>query len=285
VPRFFIVRRPRVEISILIVLFISGIKSLFFWRFGYFLFLPVGLNLVARVLLEYPPPTIEPFFVIAHTFFIAFVCYHRSCMSAIDAVFYIAILIMSIVIHEVSHGFMAEYFGDNTARNAGRLTLNPIKHLDLFGSILLPAVLVFTHSPFLFGWAKPVPYNPNNLRNRKWGTMAVASAGILANFLIAIIFGIIIRLTSGTTLSPGFYFITSAVVIANLALAIFNLVPIPPLDGSKILFSFLPESAFSFIMAYEQYSLILLLVFIIFFSNFLFPILSFLFHLITGLAL
>lgn len=192
---------------------------------------------------------------------------------------------MSIVIHEVSHGFMAEYFGDDTARNAGRLTLNPFSHLDLFGSILLPAVLILSHAGFLFGWAKPVPYNPNNLRDRKWGTIWVAAAGVLANFLIAIAFGIIIRLTSGMTLQPGFYFITSAIVIVNLALAIFNLVPIPPLDGSKILFSFLPERAFSFILAYEQYSLVLLLIFIVFFSDYLYPILAFLFHLVTGLVL
>jgi len=206
-------------------------------------------------------------------------------MQGIDAVFYIAILIMSIVIHEVSHGFIAEYFGDNTARDAGRLTLNPIKHLDLFGSIILPVFLILTHAGFLFGWAKPVPYNPNNLSDRKWGTIAVAGAGVLANFLIAIIFGIIIRFTSGLALSSSFYFITSAIVLVNLALAVFNLIPIPPLDGSKILFSFLPESAFSFILAYEQYSLILLLVFIVFFSNYLYPILAFLFHLATGLML
>lgn len=206
-------------------------------------------------------------------------------MEATNSIFYILILIMSVVIHEVSHGFMAEYFGDDTARNAGRLTLNPIKHLDLFGSILLPAVLILSQTGFLFGWAKPVPYNPNNLRDRKWGTIAVAAAGVLANFFIAILFGIIIRLTSGMTLQPGFYFITSAIVIVNLALAIFNLVPIPPLDGSKILFSFLPERAFSFILAYEQYSLILLLIFIIFFSDYLYPILAFLFNLITGLLL
>lgn len=206
-------------------------------------------------------------------------------MDATNAIFYVIILVMSIVIHEVSHGFMAEYFGDDTARNAGRLTLNPIPHLDMFGSILLPAILVLSHSPFLFGWAKPVPYNPNNLSNKKWGTIAVASAGVLANLLIAIIFGIIIRLSSGIALQSNFYFITSVIVIVNLALAIFNLVPIPPLDGSKILFSFLPESAFSFIIAYEQYSLILLLVFIVFFSDYLFPILAFLFHLVTGLVL
>jgi Zn-dependent protease len=192
---------------------------------------------------------------------------------------------MSIVIHEVSHGFMAEYFGDDTARNAGRLTLNPIPHLDMFGSILLPAVLVLAHSPFLFGWAKPVPYNPNNLSNRKWGTIAVAAAGVCANFIIAIIFGIVIRLTLGMALPVGFYTITSAIVIVNLALGIFNLVPIPPLDGSKILFSFFPESISFKIFRYEQYALILLLVFIVFFSNYLYPILAFLFHLVTGLAL
>ncbi|MEI6280559.1 MAG: site-2 protease family protein [bacterium] len=210
-------------------------------------------------------------------------------MDATNSIFYIVILVMSIVIHEVSHGFMAEYFGDNTARNAGRLTLNPIKHLDLFGSILLPAVLVLTKAGFLFGWAKPVPYNPNNLSDRKWGTICVAAAGVMANFMIAIIFGIIIRFTPvffpNIALSNGFYFITSAIVIVNIALGIFNLVPIPPLDGSKILFSFLPESAFSFIIAYEQYSLVFLLVFIVFFSEYLYPILSFLFHLTTGLAL
>jgi Zn-dependent protease len=205
-------------------------------------------------------------------------------MQGTDAIFYIIILIASIVIHEVSHGFMAEYFGDDTARNAGRLTLNPIPHLDIFGSILLPAILVIFHAPFMFGWAKPVPYNPNNLSNKKWGTIAVASAGVLSNFIIAIIFGIIIRLSSYFALPSSFYFITSAIVVVNLALGIFNLVPIPPLDGSKILFSFLPERAFSFIIAYERYALILLLIFIVYFSDYLFPILAFLFHLVTGLA-
>ena len=192
---------------------------------------------------------------------------------------------MSIVVHEVSHGFVAEYFGDDTARKAGRLTLNPIPHIDIFGSIFLPVILIISHSPFMFGWAKPVPYNPNNLRDKKWGTIWVAAAGVLANLLIAVVFGTIIRLTSSMTLPLGFYFITSAIVIVNLALAIFNLVPIPPLDGSKILFSLLPKRAFSFILAYEQYSLILLLVFIVFFSDYLYPILSFFFHLLTGLAL
>lgn len=205
-------------------------------------------------------------------------------MDATNAIFYIVILIMSVVIHEVSHGFAAEYFGDKTARFAGRLTLNPIKHLDLFGSILLPVFLVLSHSPFLFGWAKPVPYNPENLNDKKWGTFWIAAAGVLANFSIAIIFGVIIRLTSSLSLPEGFYFITSIIVLINLALGIFNLVPIPPLDGSKILFSFLPYSYSSLIFKFEQYSLILLLVFIVFFSSYLAPVLAFLFHFLTGIA-
>lgn len=206
-------------------------------------------------------------------------------MSAIDAVFYIAILIMSIVIHEVSHGFMAEHFGDPTARLRGRLTLNPLRHLDLFGSIILPAVLVLSKAGFIFGWAKPVPYNPENLTDKKWGTIAVASAGVLSNFFIALIFGLIIRFSGGFDLPANFYFITSAIVIVNLALGIFNLVPIPPLDGSKILFYLLPESMADRVFALEQYSLVFLLVFIVFFADYLYPVLAFLFHLITGLAL
>jgi Zn-dependent protease len=189
---------------------------------------------------------------------------------------------MSVVIHEVSHGFMAEYFGDKTARFAGRLTLNPIKHLDLFGSILLPGLLLITGSPFLFGWAKPVPYNPYNLSNQKWGTIAVASAGVIANFSIAIIFGLILRFSVGMNVPEGFDFIISSIVIVNLGLAIFNLIPIPPLDGSKIFFNLLPRSFLKMVNFFESYSLVLIIIFIVFFSNYLYPVLTFLFHLITG---
>ena len=192
---------------------------------------------------------------------------------------------MSVVIHEISHGFMAEYFGDKTARFAGRLTLNPIKHLDLFGSILLPALLVLSNSPFLIGWAKPVPYNPNNLRDKKWGTIAVASAGVIANFALAIFFGLILRFSQGMNVPAGFSFIISSIVLVNLSLGIFNLVPIPPLDGSKILFSFLPASSNQVINFLERYSLILIVLFVVFLSNYLLPILIFLYHLITGLAI
>ncbi len=205
-------------------------------------------------------------------------------MDATATIFYIVVLIFSVVIHEVAHGFMAEYFGDKTARHAGRLTLNPIPHLDIFGSILLPAFLILSNSPFLLGWAKPVPYNPDNLRNQKWETVAVASAGVLSNFLIAGIFGLIIRFSGGFAVSNDFYFITSIIVMINLALGIFNLIPIPPLDGSKILFSLLPDSFGDLILFLEQYSLVIVIVFIIFFADFLSPILSFLFTLFTGLA-
>lgn len=193
---------------------------------------------------------------------------------------------MSVVIHEISHGFMAEYFGDDTARKAGRLTLNPIKHLDLFGSIILP-VLLYLSAGFAFGWAKPVPYNPNNLRNRRWGTVAVASAGILANLFIAVFFGILIRIVLHLGLTPAFVSsflkITIYIVFINIALAIFNLVPIPPLDGSKILFNLLPESTYHFFEFLERYSIIFLVIFIAFFSNYLYPILAFVYHIITGL--
>lgn len=205
-------------------------------------------------------------------------------MNAIDVIFYIAILIMSVVIHEVSHGFMALRYGDKTALFAGRLTLNPFKHLDPFGSVILPALLYIT-TGFAFGWARPVPYNQDNLSDRKWGTFFVASAGVMANFFIAIVFGLILRFAPLVGAPAGIYFILSTIVLINLALGIFNLVPIPPLDGSKILFSLLPWRYHSYLEILEQYSLILLLVFIFFFSDILYPVLAFLFNLLTGFHL
>ncbi len=206
-------------------------------------------------------------------------------MDATNTIFFIVILIMSVVIHEVFHGFVALKFGDRTALYAGRLTLNPLKHLDMFGSVILPLLLVITHSPFLFGWARPVPYNPNNLSNRKWGTIAVASAGVLANLSLAVFFGLILRFTANISMPENFVSIVSSIILINLGLAIFNLVPIPPLDGSKILFSFLPGSFYPVISFLEQYSFLLIVVFVVFFADSLFPILSFLFHTVTGLAL
>src|SRR3989344_1275948 len=154
-----------------------------------------------------------------------------------DTLFQIAILVMSVVIHEVSHGYAAESLGDPTARLQGRLTLNPLKHLDPVGSIIVP--LLTSLSGFTFGWAKPVPYNPYNLRNQKWGELAVATAGPLSNIILALVFGLLIRF-AGVALSSAFVNIASVIIIINLVLAIFNLIPVPPLDGSKILWAFLP---------------------------------------------
>ena len=204
-------------------------------------------------------------------------------MQGVDTIFFIAVLIMSVVIHEVSHGFVALRFGDKTALYARRLTLNPLRHLDFFGSIVVPLFLVLTHTPFLFGWAKPVPYNPNNFTNKKWGTIAVASAGVLANIFLAIFFGLILRFSLNGVVSASFVSILSSIVLINLGLAIFNLIPIPPLDGSKILFSLLPKSSYRIISFLEQYSLILILFFIIFFIDSLYPVLAYLYYLITGL--
>ena len=203
----------------------------------------------------------------------------------VTSIFYVLILIMSVVIHEVSHGYTALRYGDETAKNAGRLTLNPIRHLDPIGSILLPLILVISQSPFLIGWAKPVPYNPNNLRNQRWGTFAVAIAGITANFFIAIIFSLLIRL--GLNYFPGFagsplFFISKIIIVLNIVLAIFNLVPIPPLDGSKILFSILGNRVSNLQRFLERYSLVLLLFFIFFLWKYFSIIIFVLFRLFAG---
>jgi Zn-dependent protease len=207
-------------------------------------------------------------------------------MDAIDLVFYIVVLIMSVVVHEISHGYVAEYFGDKTARLNGRLTLNPLKHLDIFGSIILPLILILTRAGFIVGWAKPVPYNPANLSNRKWGTIAVAVAGIAANLVLAVIFGLVIRLaTHFGFYSEPFLFIAGIIVFLNLLLALFNLMPFPPLDGSKILFSFLPPR-FQYLEAvFERYAIFIFLFFIFFIWGYIIPVLRFLYQLLTGSAL
>lgn len=157
-------------------------------------------------------------------------------------IFFFLALIISIIIHEVSHGYIAEMLGDPTARLQGRLTLNPIPHIDPIGSVLLPALLVLTPSPFLFGWAKPVPYNPYNLKNQKWGEAMVAAAGPGVNIVLALVFGLVVRFGIGT-LPVSFIALAAIVVYINILLALFNLLPIPPLDGSKLLKALLPFRA------------------------------------------
>ncbi len=199
-------------------------------------------------------------------------------------IFSIIILLFSVIVHEVAHGYAAEALGDPTARYAGRLTLNPIPHLDLFGSIILPVLLVLTHSPFLIGWAKPVPYNPFNLRNQRWGEAMVAGAGPLVNIFIFLIFGLVLRFY-GTTFSPATLTIISTVVIINLVIAIFNLVPIPPLDGSKLLFSILPGGARALWVSLERYGFFLVIIFVVFLWPYVSPIIGLIFSFVTGIRL
>lgn len=189
---------------------------------------------------------------------------------------------MSVVIHEVSHGYMANMLGDPTAKNAGRLTLNPLKHLDMFGSFILPAVMWFS-TGFLFGWAKPVPYNPYNLRHQRYGTALVGAAGAMANFLIAIIFGLIIRFADVLSLSGPFFDIAILIVFLNILLGVFNLIPVPPLDGSKVLFAILPFR-FRYIQVFMERNWIILLIAVFFFVwSLIFPIISLMFSLVTGI--
>lgn len=152
----------------------------------------------------------------------------------------IGALILSIIIHEVAHGFMANWLGDPTARLAGRLTLNPLAHIDLFGSILLPGILVLMQAPLMIGYAKPVPYNPYNLKNQKWGDALVAFAGPGVNLLLAVVFALIVRTGVALGWSPAFVELSLYIVSINLVLAFFNLIPIPPADGSKVIGPFLP---------------------------------------------
>ncbi len=208
----------------------------------------------------------------------------------------ILILIFSVVIHEVAHGSVANYLGDPTAKYAGRLTLNPLKHLDLFGSFLLPiATYVISGGTMVFGAAKPVPINPNNFRDQKYGSAKVAIAGVATNFLIAAVFGLILRFLLGLNIVSGVtssvYDLLTYVVFINLILGIFNLVPIPPLDGSHVLFTFLPpsqEDFKNFLMRYGWVILIFLFIFPIgSFSllNSIFNMAAFFYKLLVGAPL
>lgn len=205
-------------------------------------------------------------------------------MAGIDLIFAIAVLIMSVVIHEVSHGYTAYLLGDSTAKYAGRLTLNPIKHLDFFGSFLIP-MLTYLMGGFIFGWAKPVPYNPYNLKSQKWGPAVVAAAGPAANFLIVAVFGLLLRFNAQFSfLSVSLIQILSLIIFINLLLGLFNLLPVPPLDGSKLLFAVLPYKWQHIQYFLERFGFFILLFFIVFLWRFALPVILTLFNLITGMS-
>lgn len=173
-----------------------------------------------------------------------------------DILIYIVILLFSVIVHEVMHGVVAEMFGDDTARREGRITLNPIPHIDPYASILLPAImLISSGGRFALGAAKPVPVDFNNMRRPRLGMAIVSLAGPLSNLGIAILLSLPITF--------GFIELNSLLekaIFLNVALAVFNLLPIPPLDGSKVIASFLPTSIMNGLLRYEQYGFLIIIV-------------------------
>jgi Zn-dependent protease len=228
--------------------------------------------------------------------------------EAVLIIFYVVVLLYSVIIHEVAHGVMALWLGDPTAKFAGRLTINPLKHIDPWMTIMAPILLLLMSSGrFAFGGAKPVPYNPYNLKNQKWGPTLVAFAGPLTNILIAIVFtiaarlinlpmaakidiisnfndwGAIAQVISGSV--PSIMFELCVMVIFwNVLLAFFNLIPIPPLDGSKLLFAVLPIKI-EMMAILEQFGFIILLFAIVFFSGPLGYFLNFMLNLFLGITI
>lgn len=178
----------------------------------------------------------------------------------ISSLITLAILVFSVIVHEVSHGVVAGWFGDDTAEKAGRITLNPIPHIDLMGSIVVPLLLLAAHSPVIFGAAKPVPVDFRNMQRERLGMAAVSFAGPLSNFVLAILFGLILKYAGTQYLSATL--LVQAIGL-NLALGTLNLIPIPPLDGSKVVLSILPQSWWGLIGSYESYGFILVFLFIL----------------------
>ena len=203
-------------------------------------------------------------------------------MDVVTALLFIAVLIISVIIHEVSHGYMADYLGDPTARLQGRLTMNPIPHIDPVGSIVVPGLLALSGTGVIFGWAKPVPYNPHNLHNR-YGDALVAAAGPASNLVLAVLAGFVFRLAPVAATDPTGSFLLT-VVLVNIVLMVFNLVPIPPLDGSKILFEFLPAKLDYIRQNLKQYGFIILIFFIFFAIELISPVIFGLFRLVSGVA-
>jgi len=156
----------------------------------------------------------------------------------LEAALMAAVLLFSVIVHEVAHGYVALLNGDPTARMLGRITLNPVPHIDPIGTILVPLLLLISHAGIIFGWARPVPVNPLNYRNYRWGEFAVSAAGPVSNLVLAALFALVLRLGIQ---NPGLLAMAQIGVSINILLTLFNLIPIPPLDGSHILAILLPR--------------------------------------------
>lgn len=169
------------------------------------------------------------------------------------------VLLFSIIVHECAHGYVAEWWGDPTARMLGRLTLNPLPHIDLVGSLIVPGLLLISGSGILFGWAKPVPVTPENFRDRKWGDITVSLAGPVSNILLAVGLALVllgVRLATGT-IPVVLFQLCSYGVLLNFILAVFNLLPVPPLDGSHVVANLLPRPAAYAYQSMGRYGLLI----------------------------
>lgn len=205
-------------------------------------------------------------------------------MTIYQILFYFLIIIPSAIVHEVAHGVAALWLGDDTAKRAGRLTLNPIAHIDFLGTILMPIfLLIFSGGSFVFAYAKPVPYNPFNLKSER-DELKVALAGPGSNIILALLFSLLARLAYAMpnfAAMAGFF---ALIVIANIGLAIFNLLPIPPLDGSKLLYLLIPKENLQMRVFLNRYGMIILIFFIFFGFRFIFPLIIWLNDLFLGPA-
>ncbi len=168
----------------------------------------------------------------------------------------ILILLISIILHEIAHGYVAYLFGDSTAKDAGRLSVNPLVHIDPVGSLLLPGMTLFFGGGFFIGWAKPVPVNPINFKNRDVAMMWVALAGPLTNVSLAVFASVFLYLSLFAVFPVLIIFVLKKIIIINIVLAFFNLIPIPPLDGSRILARFLPLPGKQFLSRVEPYGIL-----------------------------
>lgn len=198
-----------------------------------------------------------------------------------QSLFFLIALIFSVIIHEVSHGLSALALGDPTAKYAGRLTLNPIKHIDIMGSIVIPLICVLSQSGLIFGWAKPVPVNPYNLKYGKWGNVIVSFAGPFSNIIIALISGLTLRFSVNSIpeATGTFLFV---ICLTNIVLALYNLIPISPLDGSHILFAFLPERFQHIKRAMESQGFLFAIIFALVLWKYFTPVIHWVLVLIVG---
>ena len=188
--------------------------------------------------------------------------------TIISIVIILGIVLVSVILHELSHGIVAYWLGDNTAKDAGRLSFNPIKHIDPYMSILVPVILYILKAP-VFGGAKPVPVNYHNLKWREYGMALVAFAGPFTNFLLAFIYFLIGHF-SGLIYGSGgelWEFIFSEFIFVNLGFMIFNLIPIPPLDGSRVLYAIAPDGVRNILASIERYGIIIVYMMILLFSE------------------